>query len=423
MTEARRIVFVAPFGTRPKGTTRARILPLARALAARGHAVTVLIPPYDHPAEAGPRWRVGQAAVYCLPLPPGAAAAGIRSGPGLALLSLCLARAALARRPDVIHLSKPKGVSGLAHWLLRCRRAALRRRTPALVVDADDWEGHEGWNEYEDAYPGWLKEVFDRQERWGLQHADAVTVASRRLHDRLTALGVPAARAVYLPNGLSPLDYPDWQRATGQAVRVQLGLDRQPTILLYTRFFEFAPERPARVLAAVRACLPDAALLVVGSGKYGQERRLREEARRLGLADAVHFAGWLDRESLPATLRAADVALVPADDTLANRAKCSMKLAELLWLGLPVVAERVGEHGSYIDHPHTGLLVPPGDDQALAAALVTLLSDAGRAAGLAAAGHRRIVRQFAWEQLAPRTEAAYTAALDLGTTTYPHPPP
>ena len=409
-----RIVFVAPFGTRPKGTTRARILPLARALAARGHAVTVLIPPYDHPPEAGRRWRTGQAAVHCLPLPLGAAASGIRSGPGLALLSLRLACAALAGRPDIIHLSKPKGVSGLAHWLLWCRRAALRRRTPALVVDADDWEGHEGWNKYEDAYPGWQKEVFDRQERWGLQHADAVTVASRSLRDRTVALGLPADRVVYLPNGLSPTDYPDWRQASGRAVRARLGLGQRPTILLYTRFFEFLPERPARVLAAVQARLPDAALLVVGAGKYGQEQRLREEARRLGLDDSVHFAGWLDRVSLPDALRAADVALVPADDTVANRAKCSMKLAELLWLGLPVVAERVGEHGSYIDYPTTGLLVPPGDDQALAAAVVTLLSDPVRAAGLGAAGHRRVARQFAWEQLAPRVEAAYTVALELG---------
>ncbi len=414
MTKLRRIVFVAPFGTQPKGTTRARILPLARALAARGHAVTVLIPPYDHPPEAGRQWRTGQAAVHCLSLPLGAGAAGIRRGPGLALLSLRLARAALACRPDIVHLSKPKGVAGLAHLLLRWRRAVLRCPPPALVVDADDWEGHDGWNEYEDAYPGWQKEVFDRQERWGLQHADAVTVASRSLRDRTTALGSPADRVVYLPNGLSPLDYPGWQRATGRAIRARLGLGRQPTIVLYTRFFEFSPERPARVLAAVRTHLPDAALLVVGAGKYGQERRLREEARRLGLDDSVHFAGWLDRESLPATLRAADVALVPADDTLANRAKCSMKLAELLWLGLPVVAERVGEHSSYIDHPDTGLLVPPGDDQALAAALVTLLGDSGRAAGLGAAGHQRIARQFAWEQLALRAEAAYTAALELG---------
>ncbi|MDE2993639.1 MAG: hypothetical protein OXU67_07120, partial [Chloroflexota bacterium] len=71
------------------------------------------------------------------------------------------------------------------------------------------------------------------------------------------------------------------------------------------------------------------------------------------------------------------------------------------------------EHSSYIDHPTTGLLVPPGDDQALAAALVLLLGDADRAARLGAAGHRRIARQFAWEQLALRAEAAYTAALEL----------
>ncbi|MAG36023.1 MAG: hypothetical protein CL878_07255, partial [Dehalococcoidia bacterium] len=409
---------------------------MARALAARGHSVAVLVPPYDHPAEAGRRWRAGKAAVHSLPLPLGASADGLKQAPGLALLSLRLARSALACRPDIVHLSKPKGVSGTTHLLLRWWRAAMshqcmaahagERQHPALVVDADDWEGHGGWNENEGAYAGWQKEVIDRQEHWGLQHADAITVASRALRDRAIALGQHAESVVYLPNGLSPEDYSEWVSASGQAVRSRLGLGKQPTIVLYTRFFEFGPERPARVLAAVRAHIPDAVLFVVGAGKYGQERRLQMEARSLGLEDSLHVAGWLDRASLPGALRAADVALVPADDTLANRAKCSMKLAELLWLGLPVVAERVGEHSSYIDHAITGLLVPPGNDQALASALVTLLRDPDRAARLGAAGHQRIARGFSWEHLALRAEAAYAAALrtdEPSSRTSPRPVP
>ncbi|MGH2367895.1 MAG: hypothetical protein ACRDI2_06840, partial [Chloroflexota bacterium] len=47
------LVLIAPFARYPKSTTSARVLPLARALASRGHTVTVLVPPYDHPEEGG----------------------------------------------------------------------------------------------------------------------------------------------------------------------------------------------------------------------------------------------------------------------------------------------------------------------------------------------------------------------------------
>ena len=52
-----RITLIAPFALHPKGTTRWRVLPLARALAAQGHAVRVVIPPYDWPAHSGLAWR------------------------------------------------------------------------------------------------------------------------------------------------------------------------------------------------------------------------------------------------------------------------------------------------------------------------------------------------------------------------------
>ena len=48
-----RIVFLAPFGIRPKGTVQARMLPLAKALQARGHELEIVAPPYTNPADAG----------------------------------------------------------------------------------------------------------------------------------------------------------------------------------------------------------------------------------------------------------------------------------------------------------------------------------------------------------------------------------
>ncbi len=402
-----RLVLVAPFAREPKGTTRGRVLPLARALAARGHQVTVLIPPYDNPRESGARYCVGEARVEALAVPAGVREQSLRQALLQPRLALAVARRALALRPDAVHVFKPKAVSGLAQLVLWYRRRL--GGGPALVLDTDDWEGHGGWNEYE-SYPWWQKEVCDLQERWGLAHADAVTVASRTLQVQAWSRRVAPSRVIYLPNGLDPESYPHWQDAL-PAGPPAAGSDGGPWLLLYTRFFEFQPERPVDVLAQVRRVVPNARLLVVGAGKYGQERRLQAHAARCGLASAVCLAGWQPPAALPGLLALADVALCPADDTLANRAKCSVKLLELLWLGKAVVADRVGEQAEYVRHGENGLLSDPDDPGSMARAAALLLTDPALAARLGAAGRRSVEQEFNWARLSERAERAYTVAL------------
>src|SRR5262245_62276387 len=93
-----RITFVAPFGLAPKGTTRYRALPLARALAARGHTLTLLIPHRDDPARAGSHYQDGGMAVRHLALPP-------RWPPIFhPVLALRLLVATRATRSDVVHV-------------------------------------------------------------------------------------------------------------------------------------------------------------------------------------------------------------------------------------------------------------------------------------------------------------------------------
>ena len=117
-----RIAFVAPFGLRAKGTTRARVLPLARELARRGHTVAVFVPPYDSPADSGRRWVDESVDVINIALP------GLGQG-GAAWhlwLGWRLFHAVRAWRPDVAHVFKPKGPSGLAGAMLwATRRRAL----------------------------------------------------------------------------------------------------------------------------------------------------------------------------------------------------------------------------------------------------------------------------------------------------------
>ncbi len=389
-----RVAMIGPFGLRPRGTMSVRALPMARALAARGHTVTLLLPPWQNPEDAGRCWEDGGVRVENIPLPPRA--------PLLFHLWTArrLAARALALRPDVVHLFKPKAYSGLAYLLLALRPRGGR---PRLVVDSDDWEGPGGWNDVTDPasgrplYTPAQRRFFAWQERWGLTHADAVTVASRTLESLVWALGVPLERVFYVPNGWAGPDVPLPPRTD----------EGPPVILLYTRFLEFPVSRVAGLLRRVRERAPQVRLRVVGRGLFGEEARLLEEARRAGLADAVEYVGWVEPEHLPEVFAQATLAVYPFDDTLINRAKCPVKLLDLLGAGVPVVAEAVGEIREVIRHGETGWLVSPGDEAAFAGAVLRLLEEPAMRRRLGAEAARDIRKRRAWARLVAEVERAY----------------
>jgi glycosyltransferase involved in cell wall biosynthesis len=405
---------------------RARALPMAKALVARGHTVTILLPPWQHPEDAGRRWEEDGVVIENVRLPP--------SIPGVfhGATALRLARRALALRPDVVHLFKPKAYSGLTHWLL-ARLPSSRR--PRLIVDADDWEGPGGWNALAD-YTALQRRFFTWQERWGLTHADAVTVASRALESLVWALGVSPERVFYVPNGVRERgEGRDRERAAGAC------------ILLYTRFFEFPVSRVIDVLRRVRERVPQARLLVVGEGLFGEEEELfrlaadaglrvarpssssggAEHVGRLSIADSfsagssvsegseateaapadITYVGWVPSERLPSYFALADIAIYPFDDTLVNRTKCAAKLGDLLVAGVPVVAEAVGQNREYIRDGETGLLVEPGDVSSFAGSVVRLLSDPSLRHRLGRAAARDVRERFGWERLVDAVERAY----------------
>jgi glycosyltransferase involved in cell wall biosynthesis len=391
-----RIAMIGPFGLAPKGTLRARALPLARALAARGHAACVLMPPW-HTRESPRTWVEDGVTLEYVALGPPL--------PGLSYLAITgrLVRAALAWRPDVIHCFKPKAYAGLAGWALwHLQRLGLDRFR--LVMDEDDWEGPGGWNDLE-GYPRPLRAFFAWQERWGLRHADAVTLASRTLESLAWATGASQATSYYLPNGGHPARLGD-----GASVRARLGLGQRPVILLYTRFFEFDVARPLDVLRSVLVETPEACLLVVGKALFtADDARFDRLVAESGLSGSVVRTGWVEPEALSDHFAAADVALYPLDDTLVNRAKGVAKLVELLSSGVPVVADAVGQASESIRQDETGLLVPPGDAAAMALGIVRLLQhpELRRAMGINSVEYMRAT--FGWDVLAETVLAAYGA--------------
>lgn len=381
------IAMIAPFGIRPKGTLAARMLPLAQALARRGHRVQIVAPPVHNPQDAGTTdWPGG------IPVRHVAAA----RLPGALDWAPLLLSEALVTDPHVVHVFKPKGYGGLAALLARFARPRVR-----LVVDTDDWEGPGGWNDLL-PYPAPAKALFAWQEADLPRHAAAVTVVSHTLQQQVLGFGVPQERIVYLPNGTD---------TTGALPLRQRLPDAAPTVLLYTRFWELSLHELVAALVGVVARCPAARLLVVGKGERGEEQIMLDLAKRAGVQQAIEYRGWADPAAIPALLASADVALMPMSDTLINRARGLAKLLELMAAGLPIVASAVGQVNEYLEHERSGLLVAPANAGALAQATLRLFDDAALRLRLGAAAHTRATTSFHWDTLAASAERAYDIAL------------
>jgi glycosyltransferase involved in cell wall biosynthesis len=366
------------------------MLPLAQALARRGYTVSIVAPPVQNPQDAGRRDFYGGVPVIHTPLPR-------LPGPlGVVQQVVTLLGGALSERPQLVHLFKPKGYSGLAALLLRAMHPTL-----PLVVDTDDWEGWGGWNDLL-PYPRAAKSLFAWQERDLPRRAGAVTVVSRTLETQVLRFGVTPERVFYLPNGIE---------GSERFIVPTLRPAPLPTLLLYTRFWELDVRDIVVAMVAISARCPDVRLLVVGRGERAEEQALLRLAERAGVGAAIDYRGWVEPSELPALLATADIALAPMNDTLINRARGLAKLLELMAAGLPIVTTAVGQAAEYIEHERSGLLVPPSDAAALARAALRLIGDAALRSRLGQGARERALHEYAWDGLASQAEAAYVRAL------------
>ena len=380
-------------------------MPMARAAAAVGHRVRVIVPAYDDPGTYGREWEDDGVEVMCLPRP---------RFDGMALVGTAWTQWRLARaaadlvaewRPDLVHVFKPKAVSGLAQVLI-----ARRRDRPAIVLDLDDWEGRDGWSRNED-YARPLVELFEIQERVGMRRCEAFTAASRLLAERAGEMAADRP-ALHIPNGFDPAAYETWAAdRVGSAFRRSLGIrSDERLILIYTRFFDYDLDDWATLIRTIAERSAKARFLVLGAGKFGQERDLAADMRIGGLADRMSFLGWLPFADIPSALAAADLALMPLADTVANRAKCSPRYVDLMFAGVPVVTTPVGEALTFISDGETGFVAADASPEAVAESVLQALKADG-AAQVRDRARSRAVEELSWERLTAPLTSLYEGAV------------
>ena len=149
---------------------------------------------------------------------------------------------------------------------------------------------------------------------------------------------------------------------------------------------------------AVLRSAPDTYLLIVGEGS--RRDALEAQARALRIAHRVVFTGR--RDDVPAVTAALDVAVLPS-----YREAQGMVILEAMALSRPVVASNVGGIPEMIEDGVTGLLVPPHDAEALAAAIVRLLKNHSLADMIGRAGHDMVHDRFCIQLMVGAIESIY----------------
>jgi hypothetical protein len=145
-------------------------------------------------------------------------------------------------------------------------------------------------------------------------------------------------------------------------------------------------------------------LLFVGREEYdGEERVLRDDVEQFGVAAAVEFAGVKDGPDLAECYAEAQVLCLPS-----RREGVPLVLLEAMSFGLPVIATPVGGIADYVAHEDNGLLVPPGDVDALAVSIAVLAADPELRTRLGEAARRRVAEQAGPDTIAHRWRETYS---------------
>jgi len=211
------------------------------------------------------------------------------------------------------------------------------------------------------------------------------------------AFGLPPDRIAAIADGV---DVPVFR---------SLGLQREPGRVLFVGNSDDR-NKGARYLVEALALLTDHAwrLRIVDRLDATVARARADE---LGIADRVELTGRLSRADLVTEYNRAAVFVSPS-----LYEGFGLPAAEAQACGAPVVATTGGALPEVVEDGVSGLLVPPADSRALAAAISRLLNDSAFASRLGEAGVRRVAARFTWRRTAERTLALYRRIIEERAT-------
>lgn len=242
----------------------------------------------------------------------------------------------------------------------------------------------------------WKLRIYEAIDRLFLRFFNRIFCVTADIAGDLARAGVAEEKLVHLPNAVSA----GFATEENEDVRKEFGISRDEKIILYVG--RLSQEKGVEVL--LLACeslfrsMPRCRLLVVGDGPLRHD--LEKKGQQKKMAGAVVFCGH--RKNIASFYKIADVVVIPSWTE-----GVPMVLLEALMFSLPVVCSKVGGIPRIVVHDQTGLLVEPGDVDALANAICRVLVNEPFARSLGRRGSLRVKAEYAVEPWVRRIEQVY----------------
>ncbi len=269
-------------------------------------------------------------------------------------------------------------------WALRCGPgllAATLARVPAVVATQQLFRGI-----------GSTRQII--RNRLIAAGVDRYIAVSSEMADMLRKKALlPRRKIVVIRNAVDLRRFREEPAGSGGST-----LERFPGRPIVLTVARLDPQKGLGDLLAAAAQVPDANFVIAGEGP--DRERLEGTARSLGLDDRVRFLGH--REDVPDLLKSCDVFVLPS-----LYEGFPLSVVEAMASGRPVIATAVGGTPEAVSDGENGLLIPPGDPSALAAAIRSVLSDPVLARRLGSAGRERAFRKFSAAEMVRQVVRLY----------------
>ena len=312
-------------------------------------------------------------------------------------------------RPDVVHLNSTKAgaLGAIAAFILKFLQPATYNLQPNIIFTAHGWGFHEDRRRLARAaifFVSWLSSLWQ----------DTIIVLDAA--DRATAeTFIPRRKLAWIPNGIGGIDFnarPDSSgRAAARAFLAQkIGRSIHPDTILIGTIAELTKNKG---LSYLIAALPVSSLsldyrglgsivtVVIGEGE--ERTRLERQIADADLGTRVFLAGFIPDAAR--YLKGLDIFVLPS-----LKEGLPYAVMEAMAAGLPVVATRVGGVPDLITDGENGLLAPPKDPQAIAAALIRLAGSPETRAQIGLRARETIETNFPFDAMLRRTRALYDHA-------------
>ncbi|MBM4464706.1 MAG: glycosyltransferase family 4 protein [Chloroflexi bacterium] len=242
--------------------------------------------------------------------------------------------------------------------------------------------------------------LYKHIDLFALRWFDRVLPVSNYMRDQLLNAQLPSQRVITIYDAIAPKHFTVDMDSDPVRLRQELGLkDVSEVVSIVSRLSREKGHRYfLESVAQILESFPGAQFLVVGDGP--ERGSLESLTASLGIHRSVSFLGY--RRDVATIMAASDVIVsASVQEGFGN------VLIEAMYLAKPVVATAAGGVPEIVRHEETGLLVPPGDPDALALAMIKLLKDPQARKRMGLKGRQVVLREFSVERLADNLAKLY----------------